>query len=136
VKEPVKENEQLMLDDLLLVQSFHWTKLNNDEFDSKLKNVVSDDIVRKFGDVRREFFKKKIREDQLVADFFKILKPAGLRVAYSVFPHFLRTITHEDTKSRLDDEYLKLLKQLPCKEENSLLKTSTKYSDFFSKFLK
>jgi hypothetical protein len=125
-----------MLDDLLLAQSLHWTKLTNDEFDSKLKNVVSDDIVRKFGDVRREFFKKKIREDQLVADYFKILKPAGLRVAYNAFPHFLRTIIHEDTKTKLDDEYLKLLKQLPCKDENSLLKTSVKYSDFFSKFMK
>ena len=30
VKEQVKENEQLALDDLLLVQSFHWTKLTND----------------------------------------------------------------------------------------------------------
>jgi len=29
-----------------------------------------------------------------------------------------------------------LLKQLPSKNENSLIKTSNKYSDFFSKFLK
>ena len=125
-----------MLDDLLLVQSLHWTKLTNDEFDSKLKSVVSDDILRKFVDVRRDFFKKKLREDQLVTEYLKLLKPAGLRIAYNVFPHFLRTIIHEDVKIRLDDEFLKLLKQLPCKDENSLLKTSTKYSDFFSKFLK
>ena len=125
-----------MLDDLLLVQSLHWTKLTNDEFDSKLKTVVSDDILRKFVDVRRDFFKKKLREDQLVTEYLKLLKPAGLRIAYNVFPHFLRTIIHEDVKIRLDDEFLKLLKQLPCKDENSLLKTSTKYSDFFSKFLK
>jgi hypothetical protein len=125
-----------MLDDLLLVQSLHWTKLTNDEFDSKLKTVVSDDILRKFVDVRRDFFKKKLREDQLVTEYLKLLKPAGLRIAYNVFPHFLRTIIHEDVKIRLDDEFLKLLKQLPCKDENSLLKKSTKYSDFFSKFLK
>ncbi len=78
--------------------------------------VVSDDIVRKFSDVRRDFLKKKIREDQLVTEYFKLLKPAGLRVAYNVFPHLLRTMIHEDIKIRLDDEFLKLLKQLPCKD--------------------
>lgn len=29
-----------MLEDLLLVQSYQWTKWTNDEFDSKLKLVI------------------------------------------------------------------------------------------------
>ncbi len=125
-----------MLEDLLLVQSFHWTKWNNDEFDSKLKIVVSEEVIKKIADLRRELFKKKVREDQFVSDYFKIMKPAGLKLAFNVFPHFLRTITHEDVKHRLDEEFLRALKQLPTKSDNSLLKVSVKYSDFFSKFLK
>lgn len=92
-----------MLEDLLLVQSLHWAKWTNDEFDSKLKLVASEDVVRKLGDLRRELFKKKIREDTFVADYFNLMKSVGLNLAYNIFPHFMRTITHEDVRHRLDE---------------------------------
>ncbi len=50
-----------------------------------------------------------------MTDYFKVFKPAGLKLAYNVFPHFLRTVTHEDVKYKLDEEFLKCLKQLPSK---------------------
>lgn len=81
-------------------------------------------------------FKKKIKEETFVVDYFKILKPAGLKLAYNVFPHFIRTIIHDDVKDKLDIEFLRYLKQLPSKNDKSLLKISNKYSDFFSRLLK
>jgi len=39
-------------------------------------------------------------------------------------------------KDKLDIEFLRLLKQLPSKNDKSLLKISNKYSDFFSRLLK
>jgi hypothetical protein len=71
-----------------------------------------------------------------VADYFKILKPVGLRLAFNIFPHLIRTIVYDDVKFRLDTEFLRHLKQLPSKNDKCLLKVSNKYSDFFSKLLK
>jgi len=59
-----------------------------------------------------------------------------LKLAYNIFPHFIRTIIHDDVKVKLDTEFLKHLKQLPSKNDKSLLKVSNKYSDFFSRLLK
>lgn len=98
--------------------------------------VLPEDLIKKIGDLRRELFRKKIKEETFVADFFRILKPVGLKLAYNIFPHFLRTITHDDVKNNLDLEFLRNLKQLPFKNDKSLLKISNKYSDFFSRFLK
>lgn len=98
--------------------------------------VLPEDLIKKISDLRRELFKKKTKEENFVADFFRILKPVGLKLAYNIFPHFIRTIVHEDAKNKLDLEFLKNLKQLPFKNDKSLLKISNKYSDFFSRFLK
>jgi hypothetical protein len=58
-----------------------------------------------------------------------------LKFAYNIFPHFIRTIIHDDIKIALDKEFLIEIKKLPCKN-SSLISKAVKYSDFFNKFLK
>ena len=38
------------------------------------------------------------------------MKSAGLKLSFNIFPHFIRTVIHEDVKEKLDSEYLKRLK--------------------------
>ena len=77
-----------------MVQSIHFTKLTNDEFDSKLKTVLKEENLKKFYDLRVKLFKRKIKENEFVSEYLKIFKNIDLKFAFNLFPHFIRTIIH------------------------------------------
>jgi len=68
--------------------------------------------MKKISELRAKLFKRKVKEDEFVYDFFKVLRNRGT-LPFNVFPHFIRTIFHEDVKFNLDEEFLIVLKELP-----------------------
>jgi hypothetical protein len=55
-------------------------------------------------------------------------------MGYEIFPHYIRTVQHEDSRDELEYEYVKTLKSVPTKTQ-CLLSSCQTYGELFKKLM-
>ena len=91
-----QENQSFYFQELNLIHSILHSKLNYDHFEDKLRTIANNEEVAKFNTIRGKLNKRQIKPDQFFEEYLKIMKNVSLKVAYLIFPHYLRTVTNEN----------------------------------------
>lgn len=69
-------------------------KINYEDFELKLKNLLTSEDIAKFNAFRIKMNKKQMKPKEFMEEFLRIMKNVSLRNAYLILPHFLRTLTN------------------------------------------
>jgi hypothetical protein len=130
-----KENESFYFEEIAFIQYVHLGKLNYEDFETKLKNLMCNEDLAKFNTLRVKMNKRQIKPIDFFEEFLKLMKGVSLKSAYLVFPHFIRTMTNEDLKIEINEIFVRALKKIPSKYDN-LINKCENYSDLFKALLK